>query len=59
MWLYFYPKNGGKRSFFYETNASISFTHNEKNVFMVPNHEKKEDYYVNLGLFPLKDELQF
>ena len=30
---------------------------NEEIVFMVPNHEKKGDYHVNLGLSPLKDEL--
>ena len=31
----------------------------EDNVFMMPNHEKKEDYYVNQCLSQLKYELQF
>ena len=29
---------------------------NEKNEFKVPNHRKKEDYYVNPCLSLLKDE---
>ena len=29
----------------------------EENKFMVPNHEKKGDYYVNLCLSELVDEL--
>ena len=31
--------------------------HNEGNVFMMSNHEEKEDYYVNPCLSNLKDEL--
>ena len=31
----------------------------EENVFMMPNHEKKGDYYVNRCLTQLKYELQF
>ena len=30
----------------------------EENVFMIPNHEKKRDYYVNQCSPQLKDELQ-
>ena len=30
---------------------------NEESVFMVPNHEKNRDYYVNPCLSQLKDEL--
>ena len=32
---------------------------NEENVFMMPNHEKKGDYYMNSCLSKSKDELQF
>ena len=39
----FNSKNGRKRSFSYETKAPISFIPIEKNMFMVPNHEKKGD----------------
>ena len=31
----------------------------KKNEFMVPNHEKKRDYYVNMHLSQLIDQLQF
>ena len=39
----------------------ISWMNNayKENVFMMPNHEKKEDYYMNLRLSQLKSELQF
>ena len=42
-------KKGGKRSFSYEIRALIHYP-NMENVFMVPNHEKKGDYYLNLHL---------
>ena len=32
---------------------------NEENVFMVPNHEKKGDCYVNLCLSQLNDGVRF
>ena len=31
---------------------------NEENLFMVPDHDMKGDYYVNLCLSQLKDEFQ-
>ena len=41
-------ENGGKKSFSYETKAQASCTYpNKENMFMVPNHEKNRDYYVN------------
>ena len=43
----FYSKNSKKRSFFLQ-NESINISYpNKKNVFIVPNHEKKRDYYLN------------
>ena len=33
--------------------------HNKENAFIVPNHEKKVDYYVNPYLSKLKVEFQF
>ena len=54
----FNSKNGNKGSFSYETKASIIYP-NEDNVFKMPNHEKKKDYYVNLCLSQLKDVLLF
>ena len=61
MWIHVYPnwkmnfnsKKGSKRSFSYETKASISFIAKE-NVFMMPNHEMKRDCYVNPCLFQWK-----
>ena len=45
---------------FFLSNQSIKIVyHNKKNVFMVPNHEKKVDYNVNPCLSQWKDELQF
>ena len=33
--------------------------HNKGNVFILPNHEKKGDYYVNPCLSHLKEKLRF
>ena len=43
-------ENGGKKCLFGKTKASLSFIPMRKNVFMVPNHEKKEDYYMYQSL---------
>ena len=91
MWIHIYPnwnmnfnsKKGNKRSFSYDTKASISLIpmrrtclwcpimkrkeiaawihvyHNNKNEFIVPNQEKKGDYYANPCLSQLKNKLQF
>ena len=41
-------------------NQSINIVYpNEENEFMVPYHEKKGDYYANLCLSQLTDELLF
>ena len=45
--------------FCYETKPSTFVNPNKENALMVPNHEKKGDYYVNLRLSQLKNELQF
>ena len=66
IWIHIYPnrktyfnsKIGNKRSFSFETKINI-INPNEENVFMIPNHEKKGDYYVNLRLSQLNDELRF
>ena len=52
-------KIGNKSSFSYEIKASISLILIEKNVFMMPNHEMKRDYYMNPYLSQLKDLLHF
>ena len=54
----FNSKNSGKRTFSYKTKASNIYP-NKKKMFMAPNHERKEDYYVNPCLSQLKNELQF
>ena len=44
---------------FFLGNQSINVIYpDEENEFMVPNQEKKEDYYVNPCLSQLKDEFQ-
>ena len=43
-------ENGRKKSFCYKTEASISFIPMKGIIFIVPNHEKKRDYYKNLCL---------
>ena len=66
LWIHVYPtwktnfdsKNGKKWSFSDKTKASKSY-HNKENVFIVSNHEKKRDYFVNPCLSQFKDELQF
>ena len=45
-----------RKTFLMKQNISIIYP-NGKNVFMVPNHEKKRDYYVNLCSSQLKVEL--
>ena len=65
MWIYVYPnwkmnfnsKNGNKRSFSYETKASISFIPMRRTCLWCPI--MKWDYYVNPCLSQLKDVLQF
>ena len=51
-------KNGRKWSFLMKPKHQFIYPNN-KNAFMVPNHEKKVDYYVNLCLPYLMDELWF
>ena len=42
------------------SNQSINIINpTEKNMFTIPNHEEKWDYYANPCLSQLKDELQF
>ena len=42
----------------FHMNQSIEIVYpNKENMFMVPNHEKKGDYYVNPCLSQLKGEL--
>ena len=43
-------KNGGKRSFFNKTKASMSFIPMSKMTIWYPIVKKKEDHYVNLSL---------
>ena len=52
--MYFNSKIGNRRSFSFET-----INPNGKNVFMIPNHEEKGNYYGNPCLSQLKDVLQF
>ena len=49
-------KNGGMWSFSYETKALIQLCQ-WREWFCGANHEKKRDYYMNLFLSQLKDEL--
>ena len=49
LWLNINSKSGRKKVFL--TKAKHQFIYpNKENAFMVPNHEKKEDYYMNLCL---------
>ena len=57
--MYFNSKNGNTRSFSYEKKSINIFNPNEGNVFMTPNHEKKGDCYMKIGLSQLKGKLQF
>ena len=68
MWIHVYPnwkanlnsRNGRRRSFSYETKVSNKIIyHNNQNEFIVPNHEKKKDYFMDSSLFQLKNELEF
>ena len=47
-----------RKAFTMKPNINI-INPNEENVFMIPNHEKNGDYYVNPCLSQLKYELQF
>ena len=49
-------KNGGKRSFSSETNELMSFIPTSRE-FMVHNHEKNGDYFVNACFSWLTNEL--
>ena len=51
-------KSGGKKAFLWNQSINVIYS-NKENVFMMPNHEKKLDYYVNPYLFQLKYEPQF
>ena len=67
LWIYVYPnwntnfnsKIGNKRSFSYETKASISLIPSRRMCLTIPNHEEKGDYYMNPCLSQLNDVLQF
>ena len=48
-------KNGRKKAFTMKPSINVIYL-NEENVLMVPNHERKEDYYVNLCLSKLTNE---
>ena len=47
-----------KQVFLMKPSIKIVY-HSKKNAFIEPNHEKKQDYYVNPCLSQWKDELQF
>ena len=47
-----------KKLFLWKQSINIIYP-NEKNEFMIPNHEKKGDYYVNPCLSKLVSELWF
>ena len=63
MWIRVYPtekltlflKMVEKEVFFWNQRLNIIYP-NEENVLMVPNHERKGDYYVNLCLSELMNE---
>ena len=67
MWINVYPnwntnfnsKIGNKRSFSYETKASISLIPRRRMCLWRPIIKKKGDYYMNRCLSQLKYELQF
>ena len=52
-------KNHRKRSFFLWIQSINIIYHNEENLFVVPNHENKGDYNVNLCLSKSIDEHYF
>ena len=54
-----YPLKMAIREAFVRNQSINIINPNEENVFMMPNHEKKGDYYVNPCLSQLKVELQF
>ena len=45
-----------RKAFLANQSANIVYP-NEENMIAVPNHKKNEDYYENLGLSYLMDEL--
>ena len=45
-----------REAFLANPNINIVYP-NEQNMFMVPNHKKNEDYYENLHVSHLMDEL--
>ena len=49
-------KNGGSEVILLKPKHQFVYP-NKENTLMVPNHEKKGDYYVNQGLPHLIDEL--
>ena len=51
-------KNKGTKVFLMKAKHQFIYP-NEQNMLMVPNHEKKEDYYVNPCSSELIDGLQF
>ena len=53
-----FQKMVGKEVFLIKTNHQF-YNSNEEYKFLVPNHEKKGYYYVNLYLSQLTDELWF
>ena len=51
------PKNYWKEKIFLWNQSVNAIYPNKENVFTVPNHERKGDYYANLCLSQWKDEL--
>ena len=54
-WTIINSKNSREKFFLWSQSINIIYP-KEKNVFMVPNHENKGDYYMNPCLHPLIDE---
>ena len=67
MWIHVYSnrntnfnsKKGNKRSFSYDTKASISLIPTRRTSLWCPIMKHKRDYYINPCLSQLKDVLQF
>ena len=59
MWIHVYPnwniRFNNEKLFLWNQSINVIYP-NKKNEFMVPHHEKKGDYYVNLYLSQFIDE---
>ena len=52
------PKMVEREVFLWNQSTNIIYP-NEENVFLVPNHDKKGDYYVNPYLSQMEDKIHF